>query len=78
MTDVEGRLLRFVGDALGAEVSAEANIFEAGATSLFSIELVMFIEKTFAVELEDTDLELENFASVAAMTRLAERKLASK
>lgn len=74
----QSQLQRFVNDALGSEVAPDANIFESGATSLFAMELVMFIEESFGVELADDDLEAENFSSVAAMSRLAERKLADK
>jgi methoxymalonate biosynthesis acyl carrier protein len=75
---VQSRLQRFVNDALGSEVPPDANIFESGATSLFAMELVMFIEESFGVELADDDLEAENFTSIAAMTSLAQRKLADR
>ena len=74
--DIQGQLQRFVGNALGADISPDDNIFEAGATSLFAIELVMFIETTFGVELDDSDLEAANFESVGAMARLTQRKMA--
>jgi len=55
----------------------EDDIFEVGgASSLFAAELVVFVEETLGVALEDDDLVRENFATIAAVTRLAERQLA--
>ncbi|MGI9605999.1 MAG: acyl carrier protein [Acidimicrobiales bacterium] len=77
MADVRGELQRFVNNSLGSDLATDANVFDNGATSLFAIELVTFIEKTFGVQLDDADLEPENFSSVDAMTLLSERKLAA-
>jgi methoxymalonate biosynthesis acyl carrier protein len=42
--------------------------------SLMAVQLVMFIERTFNVIVEDVDLELANFMSIAGMVKLIERK----
>ena len=48
---------RFLGD--------EEDIFATGfVNSLFAMELVTFIEKTFGITVESEDLDLDNFRSV--------------
>lgn len=57
------------------QLADDADIFEVGgASSLFAVELVLFVEDTLGVALEDDDLERENFCSIAALAALAERK----
>jgi len=62
----------------GRLVSDDDDIFASGfVNSLFAMQLVMFVEKEFAVLVEDEDLELQNFRSVNAIVALIERKRAS-
>jgi acyl carrier protein len=52
------------------------DIFEVGeAPSLFSLELVLFLEEKLLIPLDDNDLALANFATIDAMGNLIERKL---
>ena len=52
------------------------DIFEIGeAPSLYSLELVLFLEETLGIPLDDDDLTLANFATIEAMGRLIEHKL---
>ena len=54
------------------------DIFASGfVNSLFAMQLVMFVEKKFAVSVEDEDLEIQNFRSVNAIVALVERKRVS-
>jgi acyl carrier protein len=51
------------------------DIFAAGyVNSLFALQLIQFVEKAFAIQLEDEDLEMENFRSVAAIEGFVRRK----
>jgi acyl carrier protein len=51
------------------------DIFERGfVDSLFALELVSFVEKTFHIELGDDDLILSNFSTVNAVVSLVSRK----
>jgi acyl carrier protein len=53
----------------------EDNIFELGyVDSLFALQLVSFLEETFAAEITDEDLDISNFNSLAAMLGFLERK----
>ena len=51
------------------------DIFKLGyVNSLFALELVTFIERTFDLTLEIDDLDLANFRSIASMTDLVNAK----
>ncbi len=43
--------------------------------SLFAIQLVAWLEKEFAITIEDDDLHIANFSTVSAIAQLLERKL---
>jgi acyl carrier protein len=45
------------------------NLFESGiVNSLFAVQLMTYIEKTFAIEVGMDDLDIENFKSINATT----------
>jgi len=51
------------------------DIFEAGiVNSLFAIELMTFLEKTFGIKVTMDDLDMENFKSVNASSDFVRRK----
>lgn len=51
------------------------DIFSLGfVNSLFAMELVMFVEKTFSITIEDEDLTIENFSTVNNIASLIEHK----
>ena len=57
------------------ELDDDDNLFESGlANSLFAVQLMTFLEKTFAIEMGMEDLEIENFESLNAMTALVLKK----
>jgi acyl carrier protein len=57
------------------DLQPEEDIFALGfVNSLLAIQLVAFVEKTFGVEIEDDDLDLDNFRSIDAISRLVARK----
>lgn len=59
------------------QLDDDDDIFELGfVNSLFAMELVMFIERTFVFELPDEDLTLDNFRTVTAMAELVRRRTA--
>ncbi len=58
-----------------AELADDADFFELGyVNSLFAMQLVMFVESEFAFEVENEDLELDNFRTIDAITNLIEKK----
>ena len=53
----------------------DENIFESGiANSLFAVQLMTFIERTFAIEVGPDDLDIENFKSIDAMAAFVAKK----
>jgi methoxymalonate biosynthesis acyl carrier protein len=60
------------------DLQPDEDIFALGfVNSLLAMQLVNFVEKEFAVSIEDEDLDLANFRSLAAMDALLERKRAA-
>ncbi len=61
-----------------ADLDDDDNLFEAGiVNSLFAVQLMTFIEKTFGVEVTMDDLDIENFKSINATTSFILKKNAS-
>ena len=59
------------------DLQDDEDIFSLGfVNSMLAIQLVNFVEKNFGVEVEDEDLDLDNFRSLAAMDAFVERKSA--
>jgi methoxymalonate biosynthesis acyl carrier protein len=53
----------------------DEDIFALGfVNSLFAMQLVMFVEKEFGVAIDNEDLEIDNFRSIAAIVNLVESK----
>jgi methoxymalonate biosynthesis acyl carrier protein len=53
----------------------EENLFEMGlVNSLFAVQLMTFIEKTFSLEVETEDLDIDNFKSLNATTEFVMKK----
>jgi methoxymalonate biosynthesis acyl carrier protein len=65
-------LARHIG---GRAIGDDDQIFAAGfVSSMFAMQLVLFLEKNFQVEISDEDLELKNFQTINAMAELVGRK----
>jgi acyl carrier protein len=62
----------------GHTLRDDEDIFALGfVNSLFALQLVMFIEKEFAIVMEPADLEFDNFRTVAALVALVGAKTAT-
>ena len=58
-----------------ADLNDDDNLFESGiVNSLFAVQLMTFIEKTFAIEVGMEDLDIENFKSLNAAAAFVLRK----
>jgi methoxymalonate biosynthesis acyl carrier protein len=75
-TTITTEVLAFVkGRFPQAEFSETEDIFSIGyVNSLFAMELVMFIEKAFAIAIPNDELRIDNFRTAAAMTDLVTRQ----
>jgi acyl carrier protein len=57
------------------ELADEEDIFALGfVNSLFAMELVLFVERTFSLEIPNDELTLDNFRSVKSMAELVQRQ----
>jgi methoxymalonate biosynthesis acyl carrier protein len=71
---VEEDLLTFLEKRTRASWAPDVDLFESGAvSSLFAMQLVVYLEKTFGVIVAGDDLTLENFRTVRSMTTLVRR-----
>jgi len=69
---VRGFFSKFIG---GVEISDNEELFSSGlVNSLFAMQLVLFIEKEFALKVEDEDLDLNNFHTVESIAGFILRK----
>ena len=73
---VRGTIRRFIlSSTRVTRLDDDANLFESGlANSLFAVQLMTFVEKTFAVDVDMDDLDIENFKSLNATTAFVLRK----
>ncbi|MCX5123640.1 acyl carrier protein [Streptomyces sp. NBC_00347] len=71
---IEQRLLDFLAERTKLEWEVEQDLFDSGVlSSLFAMELVVYVEKSFDVAVEREYLALANFRTVRAMTDLVLR-----
>lgn len=76
MTEIRRRIRQYILQVLPFEIGDDEDIFQrAIVDSLFAIQLVAFVEQEFSISAEPTDLDINNFCSVSALTRFVERKL---
>jgi methoxymalonate biosynthesis acyl carrier protein len=70
-------LRRFFSAALpGDAFTVDDDYFALGhANSLFALELITFVERHFSITVDVTDLELENFRTIARTAEFVRRKL---
>jgi methoxymalonate biosynthesis acyl carrier protein len=71
---IEGNLLRYLESRTTTSWDLDRDLFDAGGlSSLFAMELVVHLEKSFDVVIMGSDLRLDNFRTVRAMTVLVRR-----
>ena len=58
-----------------ADLGDDDHLFESGiVNSLFAVQLMTFLEKTFNIEVTMDDLDIENFKSINATTAFVVKK----
>ena len=69
---VKGFLGQFIKDT---DIDPDLNLFTSGTlNSLFAMQLVLFVEKEFKIQVSNEDLDLENFKSLNTITRFIRSK----
>ena len=67
-------LLGFLVTKTKTRVTADHDLFASGlVSSMFAMELVVYLEKTYGITIVGTDLRLANFRTVTTMTELVLR-----
>jgi acyl carrier protein len=65
--EMKEKINAFVRQRIGDEIvlTDEDNIFELGlVNSLFALQLVMFLENEFSIQVNNEDLDIANFSSL--------------
>ena len=79
MTNIQDKVRQFIVDTTFAPVEQVQNdtlIFVDGIfDSMGFISLINFIEETFSIKAQDSELLEDNFESIDAIVRYIERKL---
>jgi len=69
------QIKNFLAQFISVEVAEDEDLFASGlVNSLFAMQLVLFIEKEFAVKVDNEDLDLANFRTLQAIVDFIERK----
>jgi acyl carrier protein len=75
--EITGRISEIVRQALPGEapraLAADADLFEAGLTSMAMVKLMLAVEVAFDIAIPDADLHPDNFRSTAAIETLVVR-----
>lgn len=76
MTEVKSKLKEFISRFFrNHELGDDEDIFLLGfVNSLFAMQLVMFIEKEFNMQIDNKDLDLNNFRTINSIVNLIESK----
>ncbi|MEV0123999.1 phosphopantetheine-binding protein [Streptomyces sp. NPDC050703] len=80
MTEDDKHLIRsFIAAHVGEDsLDDDVDLFANGhATSLFAVQLVMWVEETFGLVAEGEDLDFANFSSVDAVAAFVDGKRAT-
>ena len=71
---IEENLLRYLESRTMTPWEPDRDLFSTGGlSSVFAMELVVHLEKSFGVVIMGADLRLDNFRTVCAMTALVRR-----
>lgn len=76
-TDIRTRITDYLARFLPVDdLADDDDIFQRGfVSSMFAMQLVAFVEQEFGITVENDDLELSNFRSVAALERFVGGKV---
>lgn len=71
---IDAALLEFLATRTKSDVEPDQDLFASGlVSSMFAMELVVFLEQRFGVAIVGSDLQMDNFRTVRTMTDLVTR-----
>ncbi len=75
ITSAQNEIREFIQNRMPSlELRDDEDIFSLSfVNSLFAMELVMFIEKTFALSIPNEEIDIDNFRTINAMMSLVGR-----
>ena len=75
ITTVREFLAQFISDT---DIDADLNYFETGLlNSMFAMQLLLFVEEEFNIQVTNEDLDVTNFQSLNAVAAFVTRKMAA-
>lgn len=76
MEEAKVKIKSFIGRYIRIpDLSDDVDIFASGlVNSLFAMQLVMFLEKEFKISISNEDIDLNNFRTINAISKLIENK----
>jgi methoxymalonate biosynthesis acyl carrier protein len=79
-TEIKKRIREFLARFFqNLNLEDNQDFFALGfVNSLFAMQLVLFVEKEFGFRVENDDLNIDNFRSIDAITRLIESKMSTQ
>jgi methoxymalonate biosynthesis acyl carrier protein len=73
-TQVESELHAFLTTRLKTSIQPDLDLFASGTvSSMFAMELVVHLEKTFSITIAGSDLMMDNFRTINSMAALVLR-----
>ncbi|AEV37841.1 Hypothetical protein PSE_3333 [Pseudovibrio sp. FO-BEG1] len=80
MENIRAQIREFLSRATnGAAIEDNTNIFELGlAHSLFTVQMILFIEGKFGIELELDDIKPEDISTIAKISELISTHLVAE
>lgn len=77
VNEIKGIIRGFLGKYIMEEyLDDQKDLFKEGhLNSLFALQLVLFVEKTFNIKVGNEDLGIENFNSINSITDFVKLKL---
>ena len=68
-------ILELIPNLIESELSDDSDIFELGLDSINAITLVFNLQEAFGIKFESSEIDVENFRSVADITELIKTKI---
>jgi methoxymalonate biosynthesis acyl carrier protein len=77
--EITAKVRAFIGQHVGGiELADDRDIFATGGvSSLFAVQLVVWVEQAFQIAVQPADLDIDNFRTVRDVVRFVAERVAS-